>query len=196
MRKLTAKMARALLDPVNAPVYLYVLEHPSGIVRLWSGIGTAIWNGDEFTGAGKLLSVSPIEDRSEVAISRVVFRLAGVQLDQAALDLITTQAYRVPLTLYWALVDDRLQIIPDPLKRFRGFADPASITEDEEGGRVIELPVEGALFNLLKPTATELSHEEQQRRFPGDTGLERMSKAPGADRRWIPGSYNNFSPPL
>ena len=189
MRTATRKFRYWLREKITRPVYLMEYQHPLGTMRLWTGVGKLTYQGNEWTGSGSLVQISEIEERSEPVVNRVIFQIKGVQLDADAMNMVGAPAKRIPLNVYWALVDDRQQIVPDPILKFIGFADPPSFHDDEDGMRTIELPVEGALYNLLKPIGTELSHEEQSSRFPGDTGLSRMAKTPNSKRVWVPGTY-------
>lgn len=193
----TSQMDEALRSRIIRPAILFALDHSAayGWCRLWSGIGNVTWNGDIYYGAGVLLSASPAEETTELQIARVTFQLAAPDFSDEALAIITTPVRRRPFFSWKALLDEKMNVIPEPRLRFQGYADSPSVSDDENGKRVVTLNVEGALHNLTAPLQRQVSHEEQQALFPGDTGLSLMSSIQNQQLVWDTGSYNGFAPP-
>lgn len=191
----TPELANALKNRLTRPCLLYDYDHPAGRLRLWSGFGTISWDGFDWKQAGVLLQVSAIEQTTELQVSKVQFVLSGVVLSAEALALVLQPARRAPIVLYRAFLDREFNVIRDPVVWFRGYGDPPSLQDMKDGTHTVTVPASGALFNLIKPRRTLLSHNEQQARFPGDTGLRFMGQVAQQQKEWTIGAYNNFSPP-
>lgn len=191
---ITAALDAALGSRVVSPVLLFRLDHPAGVLRLWTGVGTLRWDGAPWTGAGTLLSCSTAEETTEVQVVTTTYRLAAPDFSPEAEALILMPARRVPMRSWWAFLDQEGACI-GALLRSSGYADAPTISDGADGQRLVELAVEGAIYNLTAPLGTGLSDEEQQARFPGDTGLAEMATIQNQQLVWQVGSYNNFSPP-
>ena len=89
------------------------------------------------------------------------------------------------------------RVIREPIVWFKGFGDPPRLKDADNGTHTIELPATGAIFNLIKPRRSMLSHNEQQKRFPDDTGLRFQAEVADVQggKVWTTGPYNGFMPP-
>src|SRR5262245_20795596 len=65
-RDLTSAAAAAVAADLVRPVIFYEGVYETGVLRLWSGVGTIEWNGQSWFGAGQMLGISPIEETSEI----------------------------------------------------------------------------------------------------------------------------------
>lgn len=77
-RGLVAANEEAISETVLAPVLFAELDFPSGMVRMFSGIGTIEWGGHTWTGAGNLGVIGGLEENSELARKTVTYTLTGV----------------------------------------------------------------------------------------------------------------------
>ena len=194
MRTLTPQMDAALRAKVTRPVLLFDLTgHPARDLYLWTGVGSLVWDGKTYVGAGRVLSASPVEYSTELQVDVQTYRLDASRLSAEAEAIVTSPVTRLNFESWKALLDEHHNVIPDPIKRTSGWADPPRLIDGDE--RIVELTVKGRLFNLVKPARTLISHEEQQKRFPGDTGLGDMAEIQDQTTVWETGPYNGFSPP-
>jgi len=143
----------------------------AGAVRLWSGIGTAAWDGKTWTGAGTLGGVSAIEETGELRAPGVVFTLSGVASAVLALALGEPVQGR-PAAVWLALVDEAGAIVADPVKVFAGRMDRVEIVREREAATV-RLAAENRLVDFERPPAAlYYLPEDQKRLYPGDRGLD------------------------
>lgn len=60
-------------------------------LRLWSGLGDVTWDGKTWTGAGKLLTISPLEESAEIKAVGFSVELSGLPQDVLSLALANTR---------------------------------------------------------------------------------------------------------
>ena len=58
-------------------------DFPSGMVRIWSGLGDLVFGGFTYLGAGELGRVSWPTETSNLTADRKTYQLAGVPVDPA-----------------------------------------------------------------------------------------------------------------
>lgn len=201
MRTISPELDEALLQGIARPVYLVEFDHPTeGALRLWSGVGIVRYAGNSYTGAGALLSVSAIQDSTELQVTQVTFNLMLPDADDAIANIIAAPVSKIPVTLWEAFLDLDNNVIGTPFIRFSGKGDPPHINDNVDPAastitRIASMTVYGAINNLTTPLRTQLSNEEQVAVYPDDTGLSQMAQTPQQQLIWAPGSYNSFSPP-
>lgn len=195
MRILTPELSAALLSKVVTPIYMMRFEHPLGTLRVWTGIGELQYDGFPWTGSGSVISVSPIEDGTELRVMQAVFTMPAPDVMEDALAIILSPVTRIPIYRWLAFLDSNSNVIPDPILRGKFYGDPPKITDDANGNRIVMMNVEGAVFNLTRSSGTLLSNEEQLARFPDDTGLSQMAEVANQQLTWTAGAYNSFTPP-
>jgi hypothetical protein len=192
---MSPEMRAAVRAKILRPCLLFYYDYPNDPLRLWAGIGRITWGVDKYTGAGIFISVTPLEQTTELQTTKMQFVLSGVQLSDEAKKLVLTPARRVRTVMYRGFLDRAMNVIPEPIVWFDGYGDPPSLQDKKDGTSTITLSANGRLFNLVKPKRTLLSHNEQEKRFPGDTGLSRQANAAQETKQWTIGAYNNFTPP-
>src|SRR4051812_5427365 len=77
-RDLSADMVTEVTAAQLRPLVLIKGEFDSGDLNLWSGIGTLSWNGDTYTGAGHLLSMSEVTENNLSDAQNTTFNLTGI----------------------------------------------------------------------------------------------------------------------
>jgi hypothetical protein len=200
VRTITPELDAALRDGIVRPVFMFLIDHPLGALRLWTGVGTLDYDGAPWTGAGTLIGVSAVEDSTELQVTQVTFQLTLPDVDDDVLAMIAHPVSKIPVRLWEAYLDPDQNVIPNPIPRFVGLGDPPRINDDPDEatgavGRTVSLTVYGAIKNLTTPAKSMLSHEDQVARFPDDTGLSRMGSTANNQLTWNIGAYNAFSPP-
>ena len=197
MIPVTPAFAEALRAPVTRPVLLFELLRENDALRIWNRYHTLDWAGHKWTGAGSVVSVSPLTETTELQVQRTILTFAAPEISEEAEKIILGGGIRrSPVTCWYGLLDESGKMIPGPIVRFRSRADAPTLRDDPETGeRIVELPVEGAIFNLTRPPQTVLSAEDQRVRFPDDTGLDNMAMQAEAQLIWPTGAYNGFMPP-
>ena len=171
VRSLTAAVDTEVQQPDIRVALLAFFDFSSGAVRFWSGVGSLVWNGDTYTGAGNLGSVSLVEETTELRATGLTFALAGIP--SALLATALGEHYQGRACTMWlALFDDNWTVIADPAQVFSGRMDQMEITETGETA-VIRLSAENRLIDLERPNEVRYyTPEDQKRSFPGDKGLD------------------------
>ena len=84
-RDITPAVAAALNASELQPAIFFEGEFPSGMVRIWTGVGDISWDGKTWTGVGVLLGLGALEETSDVVASGTTVSLSGVPLDLVSL---------------------------------------------------------------------------------------------------------------
>ncbi len=143
------------MDFVSAPV-----RYNAGPQSMWIG-------GDEFLGVGALGEFSAISEEDDIAPPRVTVALSGIPRDSIATSL--TELYQNrPATIWEVPLDGSFQPV-DPFVVFRGLMDQMTV-EFGETARVV-VTLQNSLARWERPNNSRYTPEEQEKRFPGDTGL-------------------------
>jgi len=163
------------------PFLLYEGEFETGTVRLWTGIGTLEHDSVEWTGAGTWLSMSTIEEATEIRATGWSVSLSGVS--QEAISLAIDEAQQgAKGTIYFGCLNDDLDVVA-VTRIGRGKLDVPTAEEDGEEA-VIQVSYESDLVALERPRETRYTNESQQARFPGDKFFEHVSGLQQADITW------------
>ena len=179
---LTFRMAQALRR--RAPLALLAeIEHPDGIGRFWSGVGTLAWNGVDWTGAGVLGAVQPIKQTTDLVIQEINFVLSGIRADVVAglNDNVRNRAGRVWLACLenGAIVDAPYQIVDAEL-------DYQSLSAADDGTVTIAITARTGFYTLERALDETHTTEEQKIEFPDDSGLDLISGLQNRDIQWTP----------
>ena len=78
-RDLSVDTIHSISADVVYPFFATELQFDSNIVRMWTGQGTLVLeDGTEWIGLGQLLSISSIEETSEMAVKGASISLSGI----------------------------------------------------------------------------------------------------------------------
>src|SRR3990167_8460946 len=145
-RNLTAAAITETTAQNLRPILLVQGYFVSGWLYLWSGYGALSWNGQTWTGAGELLSVSPLTENSDVMAEGVQISLSGIPAD-----LITKALGEVrqgaPVIIWQGFLTAAGAVVTSPNQAFGGRMDTCSIAEGGDTAR-ITLTVESRLADL------------------------------------------------
>lgn len=178
----------AALDEASLRIAVLVeIDHPAGMVRAWSGVGSLDWNGNTFKGAGALGRIEGIGETAEIRTTETRYSLISPALDADAAAIVV-QSPRGRLVRTWlALLDDDWQIIPDPVQIDESIVENIETKTGADGMQVLELPATSAMFSFRRPRLAALTPEAQKARFPGDTGFDLIAtEVADAEILWGP----------
>lgn len=180
---MTWRMAEALRD--GRPLCLLAsIDHPSGLFRCWTGIGTLDYGGYEWTGTGVLGQVAPVKAVTDLAIQEVRFTMSGVTPEVIAR---LEYAVRKRTAQVWlAALNDQGQIIPDPYQLLDCEMDTQELKAEEDGTVTITIIARSGFYSLERAIDEVWSDQDQQRRYPGDTGLADLASLQNQDVIWSP----------
>jgi hypothetical protein len=178
---------QAILDQIAARqvrrAALVKMEFESETIRAWAGVGPLVTtDGATWSGVGTLISISAISSGPGGAAGQLTIGLDGVDPKIVAL----ARAERDELagrfiTLYLQYFDSAWQPVGAPKARWLGRMDTLRIVstrpESNDGARVrgITLTAESWAGDRSRPSYGFYSDRDQQKRFPGDRGLERIT---------------------
>ena len=153
-RDISTAILNALDDDVIKPFFaVELLFDGSKVLRLWTGLGTLSYEGNDWAGAGSLLNVSAVEETSDLGVRGAVLSMSGVPTEIIALAL--TEPYQGRIcNLYFGINPDQM-----------------NIQEDVESS-TIELAVENKLIDLERARTSRFTSAYQKSIYPGDLGLD------------------------
>src|SRR5262244_2221571 len=98
-------------------------------VRFWTGIGTLIWGGNSWTGAGDLIGLSQMQETGEVKAIGLTVSLSGVPPSTLSLCLGSMHTGQV-VNVYIGCFDVQTgQLISTPYAFFTGRVDVPTIAD-------------------------------------------------------------------
>jgi len=168
-RDVTTVVENALDDEVIEPFFaIELLFDGNEILRLWTGIGQAIIDGDTYTGTGNLLNVSAIEETTEIAVRGATLTLSGVPSELVSLALSEPYQGRV-CKIYFGIVSGNTY--SNLTEIFSGFMDEMNIDEGPDTS-TIELKVENKLIDLERARVARYTSQYQKSLYPNDRGFD------------------------
>jgi hypothetical protein len=189
-RDISTAVQGNLEDDVVYPFFAIELEFDSGPLRLWTGVGTLVFEGVSYTGTGNLLDVSSIEETTEIAVRGATITLSGMPSEVISLALQSPYQGRVCKIYFgmfskgslqkedgaYILLEDggkiQLELQETGLTQiFSGYMDEMNIDEGPDSG-TIELKVENKLIDLERARTRRYTSEYQKSVYPGDLGLD------------------------
>lgn len=204
-RDLSTGVSDALEDDVIYPFTAVELQFDGGnVVRLWTGVGTLVFEGQSWTGAGELLDISSIEETSDISAKGATVTLSGVPSSVLSLALSEPYQGRVGkiylglLTVRYLQKESESYILQQDGSRieleeqettltevFSGFMDRMTIDEQAESS-TIGLSLENKLVTLERPRIARYSHEFQRTLDSTDKGLEYVESLQLKEFVWGP----------
>ncbi len=116
-------------------VFMADLDFASGMIRAHDGAGTLVWNGNNYLGGGQLVGFDQIEESLDFVPRGLTFRCTGVLASLVSTAM--TEIYQGrAVTLYLALLDDKLQLIDTPETIWAGVMDTMFIELDQGEGSI------------------------------------------------------------
>tara|TARA_R110001606_G_scaffold173214_2_gene319466 strand:- start:762 stop:1400 length:639 start_codon:yes stop_codon:yes gene_type:complete len=162
------------------------------VLRLWTGIGTlTLDDGTEWVGSGTLLSISDIEETSEMSVRGATVSLSGIPSEVISLALSEPYQGRV-CNIYFGtfteegsllkedsdfiLLQDGSKILVDIGSKgfneiFSGYMDQMNIEESADTA-TIEVTVENKLVDLERARVARYTSGYQKSNYPKDLGLD------------------------
>lgn len=170
-------------DTFNFAV-LCEIDHPTGLVNLWSGTGTLDHDGKEWLGVGHIGGIQGVEETSQLAVSEVQLFLTNVpeeELDLASVDIKGRSA-----SIWWAGMTPDRRVVPDPLFLAQIDLDYSFVRTEANGANTIVLVGQTGFWVLEQPSSKSWTPEEQKVLFPDDTGFDRVAGLVDREVPWTP----------
>lgn len=160
MRDINTNLYNKLISKSVDLYYAVEMFFDGGTMRLWTGVGDKVINGNTYTGTGSLLGISGLEENDDLSAPGVNITLSG--LDSAIVSLALQEPYQNRECKIHIGSDG------DTLEVFSGFMDVMSI-DDSGDSCSISVSIESRLIILDRKSAFRYTQETQEARYPGDT---------------------------
>jgi hypothetical protein len=180
-RDIPAQLLGNLSDNVVHPFFAIELNFDSGSIRLWTGVGTLTYEGQDYVGTGTLLAISSIEETSEIAVRGATLTLSGVPSEVISLALTSPYQGRV-CNIYFGTKDKTLNTV-SLTSVFSGYMDQMNISEGQDTS-TIELQVENKLIDLERARVARFTSSYQKSVYPQDFGLDFVESLQDKDIVW------------
>jgi len=169
MRTITTAALAALIAPTVQPVYLVACQFTSGTKYSWTGMGTVVWNGQDWEGLGDLIGVSSITQTSDLSAEGITISYSGIDagnVSSAISDVATNLTVDV-----WLGFLSAGAIIADPVHCFSGHLDVPTL-QDDGATATISITAENDLLMLTRSSMRRYTNDDQQISYPTDTGFQ------------------------
>lgn len=164
-------------------------EFDTDTLYVWSGDYDLSLDGNTYTGAGTLLSISNIEDTLELKSSGLSVSLAG--MDATVLDLALTENYQNRfITVYLGYLSGGTDTVAGTMTLFKGRMQSMTINDDPNGS-TISVDAENRLIDLQRPSNLRYTKESQQGISSGDTCFDRVQSLQDKEIIWGRSSSNS-----
>lgn len=181
---MTPQMQAWLRRPNISAILMTELDFASGLLRLHSGVGDALYQGHVYKGTGVLGTVGSVSQNGQVQPHRLRLTLSGIPQELAAIALNEHYQNRSG-RLYLAALDDFCQIVTrDTL--FAGRMDVMNIRLANPS--TIQLDLNSRGVDWKNPRNARYTDADQQARHPGDKFFEFVSQMAEKEIHWgVPG---------
>lgn len=169
-RPMTTAAANALAAGDVRPVLFFEGVFNDGTLRLCSAETLINWDGQVWIAAGQLVGFEPPEETAAVEAPGWTVSLTGIPVEHVN-RMLTEVSQGATGKVWIGFRDTAASLIVDPVLIATGRVDVPTIEDDAETCR-ITVAYEGHLRDMLRSQELRYTHEEQQRLFPGDLGLE------------------------
>lgn len=136
----------------------------------------------EWMGVGLLGNITPVQAVNDISIQEVNFTLRGVTPSDLAL-LAKPVRNRQARTWLAALNLDGT-VVRDPFQILACEMDTIDWKVDAQGLATVTVIARSGFYSLDRATNDAWSDEDQQRRFPGDTGMKYLAVLQNQDVTW------------
>jgi hypothetical protein len=205
-RELSDAVADALDDAVVYPFFaVELLFDGENVLRMWTGVGTLVYNSVEWFGTGNLLNISSVEETTEISAKGATVTLSGVPSEVISLALSEPYQGRICKIYFgmfskgsmldesgnYILLEDGGKIyldnpqtnFNDLTEIFSGYMDQMNISEGPDAS-TIELAVENKLVDLERSRVRRFTSAYQKSVYPNDLGLDFVEDLQDKDITW------------
>ena len=181
-RDIPADITNRLANDQQKVGFAVNLSFDSGAVNLWTG--TQNFTGSDgitYTAAGEFLSISGVEETSELSSTSLVITISGQNAD--IVGYATTENYQsrpVSLKMFFFHPDTEQEV--DKVILFKGRMDTLTVTEGNSFNVIVAC--ENQLIDLTRPKNSFFTPETQNFLHAGDKGLEFVPKIQEQSINW------------
>lgn len=175
MKTVSPDLYAAIMARSCRTVYLAEIDHPTGVVRLNSGVLPVTWGGNTFVALGKMGAVQGMAQSMDGRSQEVTLLMAAPALDDDAQDIVSQPVSGRTAKVWQAFLNDDWTVIGSPIVMADITMDGLEVTADEGGMQVLSIKGYMTQYAARRVMPVFYSNESQQAEFPGDTGFDRMA---------------------
>lgn len=176
-RSVPSAILTAMAQPEVQPFYAIEMLFDSDPLRIWTGYGDRTIDGETYTGAGTLLSISGLDEVDDLAARAATLTLDGIPSSILSLALSEPFQNR-PCRILFGVRD-----VDDFVEVFAGQMNTMNLTDNGETS-TIELMVDSKLVLLERAKVRRYTHESHQSRYPGDNIFSVVADLQDKDVPW------------
>lgn len=170
-KTLTTTNANVLDDSVIVPVHFIKIEYLSGTLFLNTSDRDIVFDGETYVGGSGIANISSIEESQELQATGIRLTVSGVSVSNVSIAL-TENFKNVDATLYLGFLNStNYTLHDDPFVIFKGKVDTQDLQVDEETATIV-IEIENRLIDWERPRIKRYTNNDQQKKYPGDRGLE------------------------
>lgn len=163
--------------------WMVEIELSGTTLRLWSGIGPIIWNGQTWLGNGWFLDFTPVRETTDASAQGFTIRLTSVPSEVIALISNQTQQNRIG-TVYQVLLDDNENVVLDPFELCSGEVDAVEYIEGTEDTATVAISFESDFLLMQQSKETRMTDAYQKSKYPSDKGFEHVALIQNKQLYW------------
>lgn len=176
-RSIPAALLTALNQPSIQPYHAVELTFDSGTIRLWTGYGERIIEGNTYYGAANLLAISGIEEVGDLSAKGISITLTGI--DSTIVSLALQEPYQGrPCRVLFGEMS-----VSTVVEVFAGLMD---VMTHERGPETVtlSLTVESKLVTLQRANVRRYTQENHIARNPGDNFFSAVASLQDKEIQW------------
>ena len=180
-RGLSSDFLSEINDDLLRPA-LFVKASFSTELRLWTGYGNCSLGGQTYTGAGSLLSISSVQENSDLGTSGLSITLSGC--DNTIVSAIRSEEFQGgDITVYLGVLQKNYSLVEGYTVFFKGFMDNGTYVQNGET-ITIKLDIENHLARLSRSNQRLYTKEDQKHFGGSDLGLDYIESIAEQELVW------------
>lgn len=167
---------------------LFEFQFLSQTLRFWDGVRDLVTADSRvWQAAGSVISVSGLEHRPNMGAAPVTFTMSGVQ-DELISFAAGNQQQVVgrPCSVFLQFLNEDITPLDSPVAIWAGNMDTLSFNAGS-GEQTITLTAEPIFVLRTRAPYGLMTDRDQQKRYPGDTGMQFMPKLINKTTSWLRG---------
>lgn len=183
MSIIPAALATAVAQGTVQPFYAVEFLLDAGAVRLWTGYGERVIDGDTYTGSGTLMSVGDVETVADMSAPAITIMLSGMPGDLISLALQEPYQRRACRIYFGAIINDAGD--HSVFTAYVGKLNKMTIEDSAETGTISVL-IDSLLIEAEKASGRRYTSESHKAR-PGnstDTFFDYVAAIQDAEIVW------------
>lgn len=160
------------------------IDHPDGVVRVWSKVGTLEYDGASWQGIGFLGRITGIGASKRLSIRQLVFELRGVPGDSTT--WLSADVRNRSAKAWLAGMDERGQYVNGTAWQIvDGLCDYQELKFEDGGTAAIRLTVSEPVVSIERAQNLAWTPEWIRNEYGDDvSGLDRITELVNAQKQW------------